>query len=71
MTGERDPNIVTSGLSGTVTEINEALSDKPETVNSSPYEDGWMYLVEASDPVQVTGLMDEEQYHKLVQSEEA
>ncbi|WP_434965071.1 glycine cleavage system protein GcvH [Brevibacterium casei] len=58
-------------LSGTITHVNEALEGKPETVNSSPYEDGWMYLVEASDPEQVTGLMDEEQYHKLVQSEEA
>ncbi|RAG73941.1 glycine cleavage system protein H, partial [Burkholderia multivorans] len=42
-------------LSGTITHVNDALEGRPETVNSSPYEDGWMYLVEASDPEQVTG----------------
>ncbi|WP_220086012.1 glycine cleavage system protein GcvH, partial [Burkholderia multivorans] len=30
-------------LSGTITHVNDALEGRPETVNSSPYEDGWMY----------------------------
>jgi glycine cleavage system H protein len=58
-------------VSGTITEINEALDDSPETVNSSPFEDGWMYLVELSEPEQVESLLDSEQYKQLVESEEA
>lgn len=58
-------------VSGTVTEINESLDDSPETVNSSPFEDGWMYHVELSEPEQVESLMDSEQYKELIESEEA
>lgn len=58
-------------VSGTITEVNESLDDSPETVNSSPFEDGWMYLVELSEPEQVESLMDNEQYKELIQSEEA
>lgn len=58
-------------VSGSVTEVNEALEDSPETVNTSPFQDGWMYLVELSDPEQVEALLDSEQYQELIQSEEA
>ena len=40
-------------------------------MNSSPFEDGWMYLVELSDPTQLESLMDSEAYKELIQSEEA
>ncbi|MBM6592334.1 glycine cleavage system protein GcvH [Brevibacterium sp. RIT 803] len=58
-------------VSGSVTEVNEGLDDAPETVNSSPFQDGWMYLVELSDPEQVDALLDSEQYQELIKSEEA
>lgn len=58
-------------VSGSITEVNEGLDDNPETVNTSPFQDGWMYLVELSDPEQVEALMDSEQYKELIQSEEA
>ncbi|WP_166972389.1 glycine cleavage system protein GcvH [Brevibacterium atlanticum] len=58
-------------VSGTITEVNESLDDSPETVNSSPFEDGWMYLVELSEPEQLESLMDSEQYKQLIESEEA
>src|SRR5699024_2157818 len=58
-------------VSGTITEVNDSLDDSPETVNSSPFEDGWMYLVELSEPDQVESLMDSDQYKELIQSEEA
>ncbi|WP_181273319.1 glycine cleavage system protein GcvH [Brevibacterium oceani] len=58
-------------VSGTITEVNESLDDSPETVNSSPFEDGWMYLVELSEPEQLESLMDSEQYKELIESEEA
>ncbi len=34
-------------LSGTVVAVNESLTDNPELINSGPYEDGWMFDVEA------------------------
>lgn len=58
-------------VSGSITEINEGLDDAPETVNTSPFQDGWMYLVELSDSEQVEALLDSEQYQELIQSEEA
>jgi len=58
-------------VSGAITEVNDSLDDSPETVNSSPFEDGWMYLVELSEPDQVESLMDSDQYKELIQSEEA
>lgn len=58
-------------VSGSITEVNEGLDDAPETVNTSPFQDGCMYLVELSDPQQVEALMDVEQYKELIQSEEA
>ncbi|GAA1842386.1 glycine cleavage system protein GcvH [Brevibacterium marinum] len=60
-----------SPVSGSITEVNEALDDAPETVNTSPYEDGWMYLVELSDPEQVGTMLSSEQYEEFIQSEEA
>ena len=42
-----------SPVSGTVVEINEALSDSPEFVNESPYENAWMIVIELSDEAEV------------------
>ena len=41
-------------LSGTVTEVNEALSDTPELVNSYPYGEGWLVRIKADDPSEAT-----------------
>lgn len=38
-----------SPISGTITEINGELEDSPELVNESPYDEGWMIVVEPSD----------------------
>src|ERR671933_358054 len=45
-------------LSGEITEVNAALSDKPELVNDDPYGDGWLVKVRLSDPSEVDGLLD-------------
>ena len=37
-------------LSGEIVEVNEALADSPEKVNSDPYGEGWMVKVKLSDP---------------------
>lgn len=53
-------------LSGTITELNPALSGAPELVNSDPYGEGWMVKMTLSDPGQLEGLMDAASYASLV-----
>ena len=48
--------------SGTITAVNEALSDTPEVVNSDPFGQGWIVKFTLSDPQEVTGLMDAQAY---------
>jgi len=57
-----------SPVKGEVVEINESLEDSPETINSAPYGDGWLFRVRISeDP---TGLLSAEEYTKLTEGEE-
>jgi len=53
---------VYSPLSGEITEINEALVDAPETVNSGPYDEGWFFKIAISDQAELDELMDAEAY---------
>jgi len=53
-------------VSGKVVEVNAGLDANPEKVNQDPYGDGWMILVELSDPAQVDGLMSAEDYSAMV-----
>ena len=55
-----------SPVSGTVVGINEALSDSPEFVNESPYENAWMIVVELSDEAEVEALLTAEAYEALI-----
>ena len=54
---------VYSPLTGEIVEINEKLSDNPEIINSSPYEDGWLIRVSISDQSEVDDLMTAEEYN--------
>ncbi|MBB5211171.1 glycine cleavage system protein GcvH [Microbulbifer hydrolyticus] len=49
-------------ISGEVIAVNEALEDEPETVNSSPYDDGWFFKVKPSDESELDKLMDADAY---------
>lgn len=51
-----------SPVSGEVVAINEALAEKPELVNSSPYGEGWMIKVRLSDLSELDVLLTAEQY---------
>lgn len=53
-------------LSGTVTEVNEALEDNSELVNSDPYGDGWMIKIKFSDDSQLDDLLDADAYKALL-----
>ena len=54
-------------VSGTIVEVNTALDDTPERVNTDPYGDGWIFVVEMSDPGELTGLMDADAYRRMVE----
>ncbi|KEQ30708.1 glycine cleavage system protein GcvH [Pedobacter antarcticus] len=53
-------------VTGTVTEVNAALNDNPELVNSDPYGDGWMVKANIADVSEIEGLLTAEAYQALV-----
>lgn len=55
-----------SPVSGTVSAINEALSDVPETINKDAYNAGWIIKLENVDPKELNGLLTADQYAALV-----
>lgn len=55
-----------SPVSGEVVEVNELLSDTPETVNAQPYDAGWFFKVAVSDEAELEELMDAEAYAEHV-----
>ncbi|HTP50172.1 MAG TPA: glycine cleavage system protein GcvH, partial [Anaeromyxobacteraceae bacterium] len=54
-------------VSGKVIEVNDPLTDAPETVNDDPYEEGWMIVVEAANPSEQSDLLDAAAYEKFVE----
>ena len=48
-------------ISGEIVEINEALADEPEIINSSPYDNGWLFKMRASAE-ELDDLMDADAY---------
>ena len=61
---------VYSPVTGEVVESNESLADAPEDVNSSPYEDGWLFRIKLNDASELDGLMDATAYESHAESEE-
>ncbi len=59
-----------SPVSGTVIEINEALEDSPELVNSDPYDDGWFFKIKISDADELSTLLGAEEYTEVCESED-
>jgi glycine cleavage system H protein len=57
-------------LSGTIVEINENLEDEPEKVNTSPYDEGWMIVVEMSDESELDNLMSASEYEQMVSEDD-
>ncbi|MCE8031633.1 MAG: glycine cleavage system protein GcvH [Halomonas sp.] len=56
-------------LAGEIVEVNEALEDAPETVNESPYENGWIMKVRVENAAAVEALLDADAYQAVVDSE--
>lgn len=57
-------------VSGSVIEVNEEVVDAPETVNRSPYDEGWLIKVRLSDPAETDDLLTVEEYDEFLQEEE-
>ncbi len=57
-------------VSGKVVEVNDPLADAPETVNEDPYEEGWMVVIEPSDPAELEALMDAKAYQAFVEEQD-
>jgi glycine cleavage system H protein len=55
-------------VSGEVVEVNAALKDSPETVNSDPHG-AWMVAIRLADPAETSALLDSTQYADLVKNE--
>lgn len=55
-----------SPISGEIVEINLALEDQPETVNQSPYGDGWLFKVKLEDLEDLESLMGADDYQSMV-----
>jgi glycine cleavage system H protein len=56
-------------VSGTVSERNAALVEAPEMVNRDPYGDGWMIVIDSSDPSEVESLIDAAAYRSFTERE--
>jgi glycine cleavage system H protein len=54
-------------FAGKVTDVNEKISQSPELVNQSPYEDGWLVLMSVDDEMPADGLLDAGRYRDLTE----
>lgn len=57
---------VYSPVSGKVIEVNDTLLDAPETINKSPFDEGWICRISASDPGEAESLMDAASYENYL-----
>jgi glycine cleavage system H protein len=60
---------VYSPVSGTIVAVNEALNDKPETINEDAYGEGWIFAVEMDDPAEIGDMLDPDAYAELIEDD--
>ncbi len=53
-------------VSGTVAQVNEKLSKDPGAINRSPYEEGWIFVLDPASVTEAGALMTHDQYHAFV-----
>ena len=54
-------------VSGAIAEVNAELTDSPERLNDDPYGEGWICIIEPTDPAQLDELLDAEGYRALIE----
>jgi len=57
-------------VTGTITAVNSALSDKPETINEDAYGEGWLFTLEIEDAEQLNELLGPDDYAELLEDED-
>jgi len=58
-----------SPVSGTVTEVNDAIIDSPEVINEDPYGDAWMIKVEGASEEDLADCLTAEEYQSFIEEE--
>ena len=53
-------------ISGTISAVNTNLIDNPELINESPFEDGWIVKITATNPSELDALLDAHSYKTMV-----
>ena len=53
-------------VSGKIVKVNEKLEDSPETINESPYDDGWLVEIEMANQSEIDQLLNADAYKKIV-----
>ena len=56
-----------SPLTGEILEINEGLEDTPESINQSPYDDGWIIKIKIGNDEELNEMMNSEQYNQYLE----
>ncbi len=56
-------------VSGSVTEVNDAIVDSPEVINEDPYGEAWMIRIELSSADELDDLLSAEDYEKYLEEE--
>jgi glycine cleavage system H protein len=54
-------------VTGTVVEVNDELSDAPQRLNEDPYGEGWLCVIEITDPSTLGDLLEAAAYRKLIE----
>jgi len=55
-------------VTGTIIDANGELSESPELINDSPYEDGWIFIIKPDDIDEVQQLMDPDDYQAMIEN---
>jgi len=53
-----------SPVTGKIVDVNKNLENSPDLINSSPYDDGWLVIIEAKDKTEIDELLSAEEYEK-------
>jgi glycine cleavage system H protein len=57
-------------VSGTIIAVNTVLEDAPETVNESPYDNGWFFKMKPDNLADLEALLDANAYQELCEAED-
>lgn len=54
-----------SPVTGKISNVNKKLEDAPETINKSPYDEGWLVEIKVKNKTEIDGLLDPDSYKKM------